>query len=71
MDEIARVGIDRSSQRRRQCARGRRQGSWSTATGAAVPSFPERELDRELSLGKAPEPEQPAPEKRIDMDLSL
>ena len=39
--------------------------------GAAAPSSPERELDRVPSQGKAPEPEPPAPEKRIDMDLSL
>ena len=38
---------------------------------AAAPSHPERELDREPSQGKAPEPEPPAREKRIDMDLSL
>jgi len=39
--------------------------------GAAAPSHPERELDRESSHGKAPEPEPPAPGKRIDMDVSL
>ena len=41
------------------------------APGTAAPSPPERELDRESSRGRAPEPEPPAPEKRIDMDLSL
>ena len=39
--------------------------------GATPPSLPERELDREPPRGKAPEPEPPAPAKRIDMDLSL
>ncbi len=39
--------------------------------GTAAPSQPERELDRESSQGKAREPEPPAREKRIDMDLSL
>ena len=39
--------------------------------GTAAPSQPEKELDRELPQGKAPEPEPPAREKRIDMDLSL
>ena len=39
--------------------------------GTAAPPPPERELDRGPSQGKAPEPEPPAREKRIDMDLSL
>ena len=39
--------------------------------GAAAPSPPERELERESSHGKAPEPEPPVRGKRIDMDLSL
>ncbi len=39
--------------------------------GTAAPSSPEKELDREPSRGKTPEPEPPVREKRIDMDLSL
>ena len=39
--------------------------------GTAAPSSSEKELDREPSRGKAPEPEPPVREKRIDMDLSL
>ena len=37
----------------------------------AAPDPPEKELDRESSQQKAPEPEPPTREKRIDMDLSL
>ena len=38
---------------------------------ASMPTSPEGEIERKVSLDRAPEPEPPSPGKRIDMDLGL
>ncbi len=38
---------------------------------ASMPTSPEGEIERKVSLGRAPAPEPPSPGKRIDMDLGL
>ena len=64
-------GIGESVQREREVDRQASLDKEKPERGTGAPSSPDKEIGRELSQGRTPEPEPPARGKQLDMDMGM